>query len=94
VILSFMAGAGLLIGVGQIGNFLGAAKKGTGDQSVLYRTWLTVREGWPYNWRAIALGVATILVVVGLRADSEGWRSAFRSDGDHDSEVMSISIPS
>jgi SulP family sulfate permease len=67
VILGFMAGAGLLIGVGQIGNFLGAAKKGTGDQSVLYRTWLTVSEGWPYDWRAIALGVATILVVVGLR---------------------------
>ncbi len=42
-------------------------KKGTGDQSVLYRTWLTVSEGWPYNWRAIALGVATIIVVVGLR---------------------------
>ncbi len=67
VILGFMAGAGLLIAVGQIGNFLGAAKKGTGDQSVLYRTWLTVSEGWPFNWRAIALGVATIILVVGLR---------------------------
>jgi sulfate permease, SulP family len=67
VILGFMAGAGLLIGVGQIGNFLGAPKKGTGDQSVLYRTYLTVSQGWPYNWRAIALGAATVLVVVGLR---------------------------
>jgi len=28
-----------------------------------------------------------------LREDSEGWRSAFRSDGDHYSEVMSISNP-
>jgi hypothetical protein len=26
-------------------------------------------------------------------ADSEGWRSAFRSDGDQYSEVMSISNP-
>jgi hypothetical protein len=26
-------------------------------------------------------------------ADSEGWRSAFRTDVDHDSEVMSISVP-
>jgi hypothetical protein len=26
-------------------------------------------------------------------AESEGWRSAFRSDGDHESEVMSISNP-
>jgi hypothetical protein len=29
----------------------------------------------------------------GLTADFGGWRSAFRSDGDHDSEVMAISIP-
>src|SRR3954452_1108001 len=28
-----------------------------------------------------------------LYADSEGWRSAFRTDVDHDSEVMSISVP-
>jgi len=28
------------------------------------------------------------------RADSEGWRSAFRTDVDHDSEVMPISVPS
>jgi hypothetical protein len=26
-------------------------------------------------------------------ADSEGWRSAFRTDVDHDSEVMPISVP-
>ena len=26
-------------------------------------------------------------------ADSEGWRSAFRTDGDHHSEVMPISVP-
>jgi len=25
--------------------------------------------------------------------DSEGWRSAFRTDVDHDSEVMPISVP-
>jgi hypothetical protein len=29
----------------------------------------------------------------GLPADSEGWRSAFRTDVDHDSEVMPISVP-
>ena len=28
-----------------------------------------------------------------LVADSEGWRSAFRTDVDHDSEVMPISVP-
>jgi hypothetical protein len=26
-------------------------------------------------------------------ADSGGWRSSFRTDADHDSEVMAISIP-
>jgi len=33
------------------------------------------------------------VVAVVFLADSEGWRSAFRSDGDRYSEVMSISIP-
>jgi hypothetical protein len=28
-----------------------------------------------------------------LVADSERWRSAFRTDVDHDSEVMPISVP-
>jgi hypothetical protein len=28
-----------------------------------------------------------------LGADSEGWRSAFRTDVDHNSEVMPISVP-
>src|SRR5207249_2290708 len=28
-----------------------------------------------------------------LFADSEGWRSAFRADVDHDSEGMPISVP-
>jgi len=31
--------------------------------------------------------------IVVLSADSEGWRSAFRTDVDHDSEVMPISVP-
>ncbi len=30
VILGFMAGAGFLVAAGQVGNFIGAAKKGTG----------------------------------------------------------------
>jgi SulP family sulfate permease len=63
VILGFMAGAGLLIGVGQIGNFVGAAKKGTEDQSVLLRTWLTLSQA-TFNPRAIALGLGTIVLVL------------------------------
>ncbi len=63
VILGFMAGAGFLIALGQIGNFVGAAKKGTGDQSVLVGTWLTLTQG-TFDARAIGLGVLTIVVVL------------------------------
>jgi SulP family sulfate permease len=65
VILGFMAGAGFLIGLGQVGNFIGAAKKGTEEQSVLVRTWLTV-SGANLNPRAIGLGIGTIVVVLVL----------------------------
>jgi len=67
VVLGFMAGAGFLIAVGQLGNFVGAAKKGLGGQSVLVRTWETLAYGGPFNPRAIALGIATILLVIVLR---------------------------
>jgi SulP family sulfate permease len=63
VILGFMAGAGFLIALGQIGNFIGAAKKGSGDGSVLYNTWLTLSSA-TLNLRAVGLGIGTIVVVV------------------------------
>jgi SulP family sulfate permease len=58
-----MAGAGLLIALGQIGNFVGTAKKGAGDQSVLVNAWLTLSSG-ALNARAVALGIGTIAVVL------------------------------
>ncbi|MGB8353595.1 MAG: SulP family inorganic anion transporter [Chthoniobacteraceae bacterium] len=67
VILGFMAGAGILVAVGQVGNFLGAAKKGTGDQSALVQLWETLTKGGPFNSHAIGLGVGTIVVVLLLR---------------------------
>jgi SulP family sulfate permease len=67
VILGFMAGAGVLVGVGQVGNFLGVAKKGAGDQSVLMQLWETLTNGGAYNPHAIGLGVGTILLVLLLR---------------------------
>jgi hypothetical protein len=36
---------------------------------------------------------ARITATSQLCADSGGWRSAFRTDVDHDSEVMPISVP-
>ena len=35
VVLGFMAGAGLLVAIGQVGNFLGVAKTGGSGHSVL-----------------------------------------------------------
>jgi SulP family sulfate permease len=58
-----MAGAGFLIALGQIGNFVGAAKKGSGDQSVLVNTWLTLSQG-TFNPTAAGLGIGTIVVVL------------------------------
>src|SRR5450631_2884835 len=63
VILGFMAGAGFLIALGQIGNFTGAARSRSGDASVLLNTWLTLR-GATFNPHAIGLGVGTIAVVL------------------------------
>jgi SulP family sulfate permease len=67
VILGFMAGAGLLVAVGQVGNFLGVSRKGSGDQSVPVQVWETLSQGWPYNFHAIGIGVGTIVLVLLLR---------------------------
>ena len=67
VILGFMAGAGILVAVGQVGNFLGAAKKGSGDQSPLLQLWETLTKGGPFNLHAIGLGAGTIIGVLLLR---------------------------
>jgi len=67
VILGFMAGAGVLIALGQISNFVGAAKKGKGDPSVIEQTWTILAHGRPFNLHAIGLGAGTILVVLLLR---------------------------
>jgi SulP family sulfate permease len=67
VVLGFMAGAGLLIGVGQIVNFLGTSDKGAAYSSAVYRAWFAATHGGDYNWRAIALGAATVVLVVALR---------------------------
>jgi len=67
VILGFMAGAAVLLGIGQIGNALGMRDKGTGDQHVLYRLWLTLTQGDPLNTKALALSAATIVLALVLR---------------------------
>jgi SulP family sulfate permease len=67
VILGFMAGAAVLLAVGQIGNALGVREKGTGHQHVLYRLWLTVVDGDPVNLKALAVSAVTVVLAVLLR---------------------------
>lgn len=74
VVLGFMAGAGFLVAISQIGNLLGLTKQGTGHQHLLYRLWLTLSSGGPLNPRALALGVCTCVLVVGLRRVARKYR--------------------
>ena len=66
VVLGFMAGAGLLVGIGQVGNFLGVSKTGS-SHSVLVNLWGTITHSGPYNLVAIALGLGTLLTALALR---------------------------
>jgi SulP family sulfate permease len=67
VIIGFMAGAGLLVVVGQVANFTGLHDHGTGHQHVLYRLWNTLTQGGPLNFYALAIGLSTIVLVLSLR---------------------------
>ena len=74
VVLGFMAGAGLLVAIGQVGNFLGVANVAGKDTSVLGRLWQTVMESGPVNPVAIGLGTGTIVLVLVLRRVTNRWR--------------------
>ena len=66
VVIGFMAGAGSLVALTQLGNLTGLRDRGTGQQHVLYRIWLTL-DGGHVNPRALGIGVGTIVLVVLLR---------------------------
>jgi SulP family sulfate permease len=74
VILGFMAGAAVLLAIGQIGNALGVREKGTGHQHVLYRLWLTVVHGDPVNLKALAISAASVVLAVLLRRAVRRYR--------------------
>ena len=67
VILGFMAGAGLLVGLSQVGNLLGLADRGTAHQHLLYRLWLTLTDGGSVNPRSLGIGLGTVILVLVLR---------------------------
>src|ERR1700691_5484680 len=66
VVIGFMAGAGALVGLSQLGNLTGLRDRGTGEQHVLYRIWLTLTGG-QVNPRALGIGLGTMVLVVILR---------------------------
>ena len=74
VILGFMLGAAVQLAVGQIANLLGVRDRGTGDQNILYRLWLTLTRGDPFNGNAIAVSLVTILLALLLRRAVRRWR--------------------
>lgn len=67
VVLGFMAGAGLLVAIGQVGNFLGVAKAGGRGHSVLVHLWETLTQSGPFNLYAIGLGTGTLVAALLLR---------------------------
>jgi SulP family sulfate permease len=67
VVIGFMAGAGFLVGLGQVANLLGVKEQGNGHQHVLVRFWLTVSQGTPPSRYALGIGFGTIVLVLILR---------------------------
>jgi len=67
VILGFMSAAAFLLAVGQISNTLGVRDKGTGDQHILYRLWLTLTTGDAINSKAVVVTLATLLLALMMR---------------------------
>jgi sulfate permease, SulP family len=67
VVLGFMAGAGVLIALSQVGNLFGLADQGNGRQHLLHRLALTIERGGPINPRALGIGLGVTVAVVVLR---------------------------
>jgi len=74
VILGFMVGASLLLGIGQIANFLGVRQLGTGHQDIWTRLWLTLTKGDPVNLKAVGVSAATIVLALVLRRLVRAYR--------------------
>src|ERR1700721_1281262 len=74
VVIGFMAGAGSLVALGQVGNFLGIKDRVTGQQHVLLRFWLTLTQGGAVNKYALGVGLGTIVLVLVLRKFARRYR--------------------
>ena len=74
VVIGFMAGAGFLIALTQIGNLFGLVEQGNGHQHILHRLFLTVSSGGSIDRRAVAIGFGTAALVLILRRVARRFR--------------------
>jgi SulP family sulfate permease len=74
VVIGFMAGAGFLVALSQVGNLMGINERGTGHQHVLHRVWMTLTEGGPVNGRALAIGLTSVALVIILSKLARKYR--------------------
>jgi SulP family sulfate permease len=74
VLLGFMAGAGVMVALGQLPNLLGLSRQTS--TYFLEGLWLTFQDGGPANPYALGVGLGTVLFVVGLRRLSRRWAVA------------------
>lgn len=74
VVTGFIIGAATLTIIGQVANALGVKAQGTGHQHVLERLYLTVTQDGPFNYRAIALSLAAIILAIVSRRLARRYR--------------------
>lgn len=67
VIVGFTLGAAVLLVFDQLKNLLGLIPQGYSDDHFLVRFWRTNWEGGPINGWATAIGLGTIVLVLGVR---------------------------
>jgi SulP family sulfate permease len=75
VIVGFTLGAAILLALGQLRNLLGLPLGGESDDHFLVRFYLTMSRIDLVNYRALGIGVATIVLAVGLRRVGGRFRS-------------------
>jgi SulP family sulfate permease len=74
VVIGFMAGAGFLIALGQVANFMGIKDRGDGHQHVLLRFWMTLTQAGAPNWYSFGIGAGTVVLVILLRMAARRYR--------------------
>ena len=79
VIVGFTLGAGVLLVLDQLKNFVGLPPVGDAGDHFLKRFWLSMTSGEPWHGPTVAIGVGTILIVLAGRRMNRwlrraGWR--------------------